>query len=476
LKEELQKQFPATAGDIGIVVGSSDNEQQLQQLARNTRVVITTAGPYALYGEPLLRACVDNGTCYLDLTGETPWAAMMISKYQEKAKQTGSVVVCMSGFDSVPADLGVFFAADTARNRLSLGLKEATAHMSGTGTVSGGTIYSGINLAKNPSLQKMVGDPLLLFPSAEVGERGTGSASSLIKAMPDAAAPKYIPEFNSCSVPFVMAAINTRVVRRSQGLLAAYSEELKGHPHMLQPLPAGAAVAPPRYSPRAVAAELQEAENTSLIRRGAASPSSKIRDAAAAGGIGSSAGKTTLAYSPHFPFAYSEVMMLPVKGKIQSTIVGWITAIGMLFVNLILSSPTLARLIHPLLPQPGTGGTREQMAKAWFHYDIIAKCDDDRNAVVVRVSGGDGGYLDTSKMLVEGGMLLALEKASLPASAIGGGFLTSSTAFGRRLIEVLKPAGVSFEVLHCGTGPLPAARLREKGENPQRKQLRNKAE
>ncbi len=71
-------------------------------------------------------------------------------------------------------------------------------------------------------------------------------------------------------------------------------------------------------------------------------------------------------------------------------------------------------------------------------------------------------------MIVEGGILLSKEKASLPCSAIGGGFLTPATAYGRRLIEVLKPAGVTFEVLSCGNGPLPAARLREKGRNPLR--------
>lgn len=278
-----------------------------------------------------------------------------------------------------------------------------------------------------------------------------------------------------------MAAINTRVVRRTQGLLAAYSDKLKGHKHMLPPLPAGAAVAPPRYSPRAVAAELQEqvdAASSSASRAGAASPSSKIRDSASVSAPASShATKQTLAYSPHFPFAYSEAMMLPVKGKLRSTVVGWITAVMMAVVNLVLSSPTLARLVHPFLPQPGTGGSAEAMNRAWFHYDVMAKCDDDRSHSLVRVAGcGDGGYFLTARMIVEGGILLATEKASLPCSAIGGGFLTPAVAHGRRLIEVLRPAGIEFEVLSVGQGPLPAARLREKGESPYARALKNKAQ
>lgn len=197
LKKELEDKYPATAGEIGVLIASSENGAQLDALAKATKVVVTTAGPYALYGEPLLKACITAGTDYLDLTGETPWSAMMISKYEELAKSTGSTCVSMSGFDSVPADLGVFFAADAARTRLGLGIKEATSFMSGTGTVSGGTIASGINIAKNPAMNAMVKDPLLLFPSAEVAEAGTGSASSLVKAVPDVRLPFYVPEFDS---------------------------------------------------------------------------------------------------------------------------------------------------------------------------------------------------------------------------------------------------------------------------------------
>jgi len=392
-------------------------------------------------------------------------------------------LVNMSGFDSVPADAGTFFLADAARRRLGMGVHKVQAFMSGTGTISGGTIASGLNIARQPAMKAMVADPFLLFPAEQVARAGTGSPTTLVVPAPDVAFPAYRPDFDSTAVPFIMAAINTRIVRRTNGLLAAHSKALAGHPHMLPSLPAGAAVSAPRYRPQAVAAELLASEGNVVpgpatspnaagssgpVSRGGSRPSSKLRSGTGPEAVGAPAPGTavTLAYSPHYPFAYTEAMLVPMRGRVISYVAGLLTALVMAIVNLAMASPLLVGLMARFLPAPGTGGSRQQMARSWFHYDLIGTADDTRQTVAVRVSGGDGGYADTARMLSEAGILLALERASLPATAVGGGFLTPAVAFGRRLIEVLGPAGISFEVLSAGPTPPPVARLREKGRNP----------
>lgn len=333
--------------------------------------------------------------------------------------RAGVTIVHMSGFDSIPADLGTFLLADTARARLGLGVHRVDAFMSGSGTVSGGTIASGLNIGKNPAMAAMVPDPLLLFPAAQVAAAGTGSATTLIKPTPDAAFPAYRPDFDSTTVPFVMAAINTRIVRRTAGLLAAHSAELAGHPHMLAPLPAGAAVRPSPYSlPTAGAGvgaadvapaggEAAAASSSLRSRAGAKTaghPGDAAAPAAAAGGAGAGAGDgsaVTLAYSPHLPFAYSESMLVPVRGRVASYLAGLMTALIMAVVSAVLASPLLVRLVTPFVPKPGTGGSPAARARAWFHYDLIGATDDMKQSVTVRVSGGDGGYENTSEMLAE---------------------------------------------------------------------------
>lgn len=390
----------------------------------------------------------------------------------------GVTVVHMAGFDSIPADLGTFLLADTARSRLGLGVHKVEAFMSGSGTVSGGTIASGLNIGKNPAMAAMVPDPLLLFPASQVAAAGTGSATTLIKPTSDAPFPAYRPDFDSTTVPFVMAAINTRIVRRTAGLLAAHSAQLAGHPHMLAALPAGAAVRPSPYSLPASAsasssgtgdaADAPASETTSLRSRAGAKTSAASASDAAGAGAGSAAGAagsstTTLAYSPHLPFAYGETMLVPVHGRVVSYVAGLFTAMIMALVGAVLASPLLVRLVTPFVPKPGTGGSPAARARAWFHYDLIGATDDMKQTVTVRVSGGDGGYENTSEMLSEVGLLLCRERASLPCTAVGGGFLTPAVAFGRRLVEVLNEnTGMQLEVLSVGQ-PAPAARLRETG-------------
>jgi short subunit dehydrogenase-like uncharacterized protein len=102
---------------LPIIVADAADDTQLQALCARTRVVVSTVGPYALYGEPLVRICAQTGTDYCDLTGETQWIKRMIERYQPAARQSGARIVHCCGFDSVPSDIGVLFLQQHARRQ-----------------------------------------------------------------------------------------------------------------------------------------------------------------------------------------------------------------------------------------------------------------------------------------------------------------------------------------------------------------------
>ena len=112
---ELKTSLGPTAKDLPVILADSADDKSLDQLCLQTRVIISTVGPYALYGEPLIRACVANGNDYCDLTGEAYWIRQMIDKYQDPAKKSGARIVNCCGFDSIPSDLGTYFLQQTAQ-------------------------------------------------------------------------------------------------------------------------------------------------------------------------------------------------------------------------------------------------------------------------------------------------------------------------------------------------------------------------
>ena len=307
-------------------------------------------------------------------------------------------------------------AADAARRVLGAGLARARGFFTGDAGASGGTLASGLGVFSSPALAAVARNPTLLFPAAAVAAAGTGSAASLVAPLPDAAWPFYEPALRGAAAPFVMAAINTRVVRRSAGLLAAHARVLAGHAHALAPLPAGAAVAP------------------------STAP--------------------TGTYSPRSPFAFSEHMLIG-GGRVLARAGAWAVLVVLALGELLLALPGAARLAAALMPKPGSGPSPARRARSRWAYTLIATADDAAaSTVAVRASGQCPGYGDTAKMLSEVGILLATERAGLPAAAIGGGFLTPAAALGRRLPDVLNAhAGVKMEVVYAGPSPLPAGAL-----------------
>ena len=204
--------------DTPLVVADAEDAASLAAMAGRARVVLTTVGPYQLYGEPLLRACIEAGTDYTDLCGEPAWMARMIEAHGRAAAGSGSRVVFSSGFDSIPSDMGVWFLQRACRERFGAPAVRASLRVvSMKGTFSGGTAASFQETMKaamkDPGVIGLLKDPFALCPGFEGPKQ-----PSMSKVRVDEEAGVWL-------APFVMAAINTKTVHRSNMLQGhAYTE------------------------------------------------------------------------------------------------------------------------------------------------------------------------------------------------------------------------------------------------------------
>lgn len=221
--ENLKASLGEGASDIEVIVADAQDEDQLTQMCQRTKVVISTVGPYALYGETLIKACATLGTDYCDLTGEPQWIAKMLEKYEESAKLSGARIVNSCGFDSIPSDLGVYFLQRQSELEFEQKCSQVLMRVKTMkGAASGGTIASMMNLVKEATfdseLRKSLQDPYSICPQ---NHGFTQIQNNLMT-------PKYEKEISQWVAPFVMAAINIRIVHRSNALLAkAYGEQFK---------------------------------------------------------------------------------------------------------------------------------------------------------------------------------------------------------------------------------------------------------
>ncbi|GAC1374417.1 MAG: trans-acting enoyl reductase family protein [Polyangiales bacterium] len=205
------------ASELPLLVGDGDDPSFLGGLAGSTRVVCTTVGPYALHGHPLVAACVEHGTAYCDLTGETQFVRQVIDRHHARAKETGARIVNCCGFDSIPFDLGVLMVQDAMRARHGVRCVEVKSFAGEMkGGVSGGTASSALNAVaeatSDKAVRRILGDPDALDPDLRArGERGPDAG--------DQRGVRFDRDLGRWTGPFVMAAINTRVVRRSHALL-----------------------------------------------------------------------------------------------------------------------------------------------------------------------------------------------------------------------------------------------------------------
>ena len=209
--EEVRDLIGAPA-DTPLITANADDPAALRALCRRTTVVLTTVGPYQLYGSDLVAACAETGTAYVDLCGEPAWMRQMIDAHHATAKASGARIVFSCGFDSIPFDLGVLLLQDAAIAKFGHPLPRVKGRVRKVqGGFSGGTAASLkatlAAAARDPSILGMLVDPFALTP----GFTGPSQPRGLL--------PEYDFTIEAWVAPFIMAPINTKNVHRANFLL-----------------------------------------------------------------------------------------------------------------------------------------------------------------------------------------------------------------------------------------------------------------
>ena len=160
--EAVRESIPG-AKKAGIVVAEAHDTAAMDALAASTRVVLSTAGPFALYGSELVAACVRHGTHYVDITGETPWVKGLIDQHDAQAKKSGARIIPFCGFDSIPSDLSAWLAHHAMREQFDEDCVRVKVAFSLRGGFNGGTLASMFNMLEQGQMAQMA-DPFLLNP------------------------------------------------------------------------------------------------------------------------------------------------------------------------------------------------------------------------------------------------------------------------------------------------------------------------
>jgi short subunit dehydrogenase-like uncharacterized protein len=370
-------------GELGVsapetLVADIGNPASLAAMASRTKVVLDLVGPYTLYGEPVIEACVATGAHYVDLTGEIPFARRMVDAYHERAEAAGVKVVEVCGFEALPPDIAVALAARTARERwdedldtvdLEIETRQPAGRLGLSDYVSGGTLQSTAEAIGGEGAGDLA-DPAALIPdpglAAEVRSRSPIPLAPRTNARGDVLAPMTPAAF-----------INPAVIQRTAMLTAA---ELGRAPH------------PPRY------------------REGIVLP----------GG-----GPLPLRYAA--------------AGTLSVTQAG--------FRALSRADPRVrervAAGLRKLLPGSGFGPRGERLKDWSWRVDVEARTTGGHHVHTELDADGHPGYLSTSKMLGEAGLMLA-EDGLTPER---GGCLTPATALGTEHLDRFGPAGLRFAVV-----------------------------
>lgn len=204
------------SGKVPLIAADAADRSSLRAMAERARVVLTTVGPYQLYGSELVAACVASGTDCLNLTGEPHWMRAMIDAHEQEAKRTGARIMHSCGFDSIPFELGVYVTQSLARQKFGHPVARVKGRVRTIrGGLSGGTAASGRTTReaaqRDPSIIKLLLDPFSLTPGFSGPEQPRGDK------------PEQDNDLGAQVAPFMMAIINTKNIHRSN--------MLQGHPY-----------------------------------------------------------------------------------------------------------------------------------------------------------------------------------------------------------------------------------------------------
>ena len=218
-KLEVVRDELGLGSQLPLVIADASEPASIKNMVERAQVVLTTVGPYQLYGSDLVAACAEAGTDYVDLCGEPTWMKEMIAAHSESAQASGARIVFSCGFDSIPFDLGVLYLQQAAQEKFGTTLPRVRGRVRAMrGTWSGGTIASFkvtmAAAAKDPELLSSLMNPFALTPGFTGAEQ------------PNSMQPMYDEVLDSWVAPFMMATINTKNIHRSNALLGhAYGED-----------------------------------------------------------------------------------------------------------------------------------------------------------------------------------------------------------------------------------------------------------
>jgi short subunit dehydrogenase-like uncharacterized protein len=201
------------SSDTDLLVAPSQDQAALDAVVARTRIILSTAGPFALYGTPVVDACVRFDTHYVDITGETPWMREIAGRYHDRAAARGTRIIPACGFDSVPSDLGALLMARCIRETFAVPCAEVRGYFQFSGGLNGGTVASLLNMLKSPRR-----------PGAE-----TTTSKARDRRIRVITGPRYDAQLGTWIGPFVMAPTNTHVVRRSLALSEEWQQPYGPH-------------------------------------------------------------------------------------------------------------------------------------------------------------------------------------------------------------------------------------------------------
>ncbi|MFZ0267709.1 saccharopine dehydrogenase family protein [Caulobacter sp.] len=212
VRDEIGARMGVSLADTPLIVADADSPASLARMVAQTKAVVTTVGPYQLYGSDLVAACAEAGTDYLDLCGEPAWMRQMIDAHERAAQDSGARIVFSCGFDSIPFELGVWCVQQEAVKRFGGPVARVKGRVRAMrGTFSGGTAASLkatlAAAARDPQILDYLKDPFALTPDFAGPKQPHGAAVA------------FDEDLGSWTAPFVMAAINTRNVHRSNWLM-----------------------------------------------------------------------------------------------------------------------------------------------------------------------------------------------------------------------------------------------------------------
>ena len=197
-----------------IFIADCNDIESLIKLTSKTKVICTTVGPYAKLGTNLIEACIKTNTNYCDITGETQWIRKMIDKYHSKAKENKIKIINSCGFDSIPSDMGVFYSQKKFFEKTGKYANKINMRVAGAkGGISGGTYNSLSNVLEEARVDKEVRKTLINPYGLNPIDKQTGPDKADLQSV------VFDKVSNSWIAPFVMAGINTKIVRRSHALI-----------------------------------------------------------------------------------------------------------------------------------------------------------------------------------------------------------------------------------------------------------------